>query len=211
MSERTHPRRWAVAALLVLATVAGSLSVAQPVGAVSPEVPTVTLALTPSSSPQITDELVLRATVSGGRGVPTGLVTFFIAGNGRPATSLGGVPLRDGTIGIQLGGASLARVFGLDWTLTAAYFGDANYLPTESEPLVVSLGRTPPAPSPSANCPARRPYRVYNATRSKAIAAALVARCDYRTEWRRVFRTKGAFAVPNEWPKSKVVPLRWWF
>lgn len=72
---------------------------------------------------------------------------------------------------------------------------------------------TPPTttPAPSASCPARRPYRIYNNAMSRGIGAHLVARCGYRTEWRRVYRTMGAFAVPNEWARKKVVPQRWWF
>ena len=70
---------------------------------------------------------------------------------------------------------------------------------------------TPPTTAPSAACPTRRPYRIYNNATSRGIGAYLVARCGYRTEWRRVYRTMGAFAVPNEWAKKKAVPQRWWF
>jgi hypothetical protein len=66
------------------------------------------------------------------------------------------------------------------------------------------------APRTSA-CPARRPYRIYNNNSSRGIGAHLVARCSYRTEWRKVRRSMAAFAMPTEWPKQKVVPARWRF
>ena len=114
--------------------------------------------------------------------------------NNAPATNVSPAPTFLNKVEVAGGWTPGPAAGGYNMTLTTA-----------------SSTPTTTTPAPSASCPARRPYRIYNTATSRGIGAYLVARCGYRTEWRRVYRTMGAFAVPTEWPKKKVVPLRWWF
>jgi hypothetical protein len=120
--------------------------------------------------------------------------------NNTPATNVSPAPTFVNKVEVAGGWTPGPAAGGYNMTLTTS----ALTPPTTTAPPTTT-------PAPSATCPTRRPYRIYNTSMSKGIGAYLVARCGYRTEWRRVYRTMGAFAVPTEWAKKKVVPQRWWF